>query len=128
MVANSDAVEMLGETFLASSDDGAKQAVLEGGAQSFVAGRNTLDRHAEYLRMHGIAWTPKTYACDKTFRFGNDATNKCTTTTVIPVNFAGRAGHLHVRPTWQYAAPCPQAAHGALWLGSRLWQQSPAVG
>jgi hypothetical protein len=46
--------------------------------------------------MQGIAWTPKMYACDKVLRFGNDATNGCTTATVIPVNFAGRTGHLHV--------------------------------
>ncbi len=46
--------------------------------------------------MKGIAWTPKTCERDKTLRLGNDATNKCTTATWIPENFAGRPSHLHV--------------------------------
>ncbi len=71
MVSHADAVGTLSETFLASSDDGAKEAVLDGGAQSFVVGRNTLDRYADYLRMQGVAWTPKSFACDDAFSFGN---------------------------------------------------------
>ncbi len=89
MVSTTDAVETLSEAFLASSVDGTKEAVLDGGALSFAVGRKTLDRCAEYRRTQGIAWAPKTNACEKTLRFGNEATSRRTTVKVIPVNFAG---------------------------------------
>ncbi len=54
MASNADAAKTLSDAFLAHSDDGAKEAVLDGRAQSFVVGRNTLDSYAEYLRMQGI--------------------------------------------------------------------------
>ena len=95
MVCN-DNIEQLDEIFLQSDPATAKEAVLDGGAQSFVVGRNTLNRYSDYLRTEGIEWNPKTYSCHRTFRFGNDETKDCTTSTVIPANFAGRTGHLHV--------------------------------
>lgn len=88
--------EQLNEVFLQSSVEDAKEAVLDGGAQSFVVGRNVLNNYADYLRTNGIGWSPKYTTCDKVFRFGNDETQHCTTATLIPVNFAGRTGHLHV--------------------------------
>lgn len=88
--------EQLDEVFLQRTQDDAKDAVLDGGAQSFVVGSNTLQAYAEYLRTHGVDWTPRALECSKTFRFGNDETTHCTTATVIPCNFAGRTGHLHV--------------------------------
>ena len=105
MDSKADAVETLSEAFLASSDDGAKEAVLDGGTQSFVVGRNALDGYAEHLRMQGIGWTPKTYVCGEMLRFRNEATSRCTTSTVILVSFAGRTGHLHV-----YVLPGPRRA------------------
>ncbi len=68
MDSKAEAVETLSEAFVASNDDGASGAVLGGGTQSFAVGRNTLDRYAEHLRMQGIAWAPKTYSRDETFR------------------------------------------------------------
>ncbi len=46
MISNSYAVETLSEALLAPSDDGANEAVLDGGVRSFAVGRNTLDRYA----------------------------------------------------------------------------------
>ena len=88
--------EHIPEVYWQSGADSAKEAVLDGRAQSFVVGRDTLEKYADYLRSHGIQWTPKDYPCDKKFRFGNDDTLQCTTAAVIPVNFAGRTGHLYV--------------------------------
>ncbi len=67
-----------------------------GGAQSFVVGRNVLDKFADYLRASGIERNPQRYSCNKMFRLGNDETMVRNTSTVIPVNFAGKTGHLHV--------------------------------
>ena len=88
--------EQLSEVFLQSDSSSAKEAVLDGGAQSFVVGQNVLAKYADYLRTNGIEWQRKHYPCSKMFRFGNDETMVCTTSTVIPVNFAGKTGHLHV--------------------------------
>ncbi len=88
--------EQLCEVFLQADSSSAKEAVLDGGAQSFVVGRNVLDKYADYLRANGIEWQPEHYPCSKMFRFGNDETMVCTTSTVIPVNFAWKSGHLHV--------------------------------
>lgn len=96
MVSQVEDPEQLDEVFLQRDKDDAKDAVLDGGAQSFVVGTNTLQSYTDYLCTHGIDWHPKALECDKTFRFGNDDTTHCTTATVIPVNFAGRTGHLHV--------------------------------
>ena len=96
MITDSDHIENLSDLYLATTMDDAKEAVLDGGAQSFVVGRNTLQKYAEYLRVHGVTFTPTFYECDKTFRFGNDDTCRCRTATIIPVNFAGRTGHLYV--------------------------------
>ena len=59
--------------------DGCHEAVLDGGAQSIVFGRDTLTRHADHLRDTGIDRIPKHFNCDKTFRFGNDMTTRCKT-------------------------------------------------
>jgi len=88
--------ERLDEVFLHDATDDAHEAVLDGGAQSFVVGNETLARYVEYLRLHGVDWKLKDVPCDKMFRFGNDETTHCTTATVIPVNFAGRTGLLQV--------------------------------
>ena len=61
-----------------------------------MVGDNTLAQYAQYLRLNGIDWNPKVLPCSKVFRFGNDATTHCTTAAVLPVNFAGRTGHLQV--------------------------------
>ena len=92
----SEHVEILDEVFLQQNVDDAREAVLDGGAQSFVVGQNTLAKYAQCLRQYGIAWTPKEIACNKVFRFGNDATLQCGTATMIPVQFAGKTGHLYV--------------------------------
>ena len=33
--------------------------------------------------------------CNRTFRFGNDQTSRCRKACLIPVNFAGKTGHLY---------------------------------
>ena len=53
-------------------------------------------QYADYLRSHGIGWKPKTLACDKWFRFGNDDVSHCKEATIVPANFAGKTGYLHV--------------------------------
>ena len=88
--------ERIDEVYLQTSVDDAREAVLDGGAQSFVVGQHTLDKYSEYLRTNGIDWTPKILPCDKHFRFGNDQVTHCTTSCILPVNFAGRTGHLLV--------------------------------
>ena len=72
------------------------EAVLDGGAQSFVVGKTVLESYAEHLRMQGIGWNPEYLTCSKMFRFGNDETSHCTTACIVPVQFAGRTGHLYV--------------------------------
>ena len=96
MMVTDARTEQLSEVFLQADSSPAKEAVLDGGAQSFVVGQNVLAKYADYLRANGIEWQPKHYPCSKMFRFGNDETMVCTTSTVIPVNFAGKTGHLHV--------------------------------
>ena len=96
MVHDEVGAEQIDEVFLQLSPEAAREAVLDGGAQSFVVGNRTLEKYAELLRIHGIDWTPTTLPCDKMFRFGNDATCHCKTAVVLPVNFAGRTGHLQV--------------------------------
>ena len=95
MMVRDDDAERLDEVFLQSQDE-AREAVLDGGAQSFVVGNQTLERYVDFLRIHGIDWNPTTIPCDRVFRFGNDETTRCTTAVVLPVNFAGRTGHLQV--------------------------------
>ena len=99
--------EQIDEIFLQRNAEDAKEAVLDGGAQSFVVGDATLERYMEYLRLHGIAWKTRTLTCQKYFRFGNDNVMCCTSTTVIPVNSADRAGqmYVHVLPG---NTPCSQ--------------------
>ena len=86
--------------FLQKQDYHPSDAVLDAGAQSFVCGLNTLYQYSDHLKSQGISWTPKMLTCDRTFRFGNDQTEECKTACVVPVNFAGRTGHLCV-----YALP-----------------------
>ncbi len=45
-----EAAEVISETFLQTHLESAKEAVLDGGAQSSVVGQNTLDKYADYLR------------------------------------------------------------------------------
>ena len=86
--------ETVTEIFLAEGQE--HEAVLDGGAQSFAAGENTVRRYSEYLPSRRIKWTPREIKCSRLFRFGNDQVLECTKGTIIPVNLAGRTGALHV--------------------------------
>ena len=88
--------EQIDEVYLQRTGSNACEAVLDGGAQSFVVGEDTLQQYRTYLHSVGINWEPKRLNCDKIFRFGNDDTSHCTVAAIVPVNFAGRTGHLYV--------------------------------
>ena len=67
MMINCPEEEPLDEVYLQSNSQNAKDAVLDGGAQSFVVGHNTLNAYADYLRMHGVNWKPTFHKCSKLF-------------------------------------------------------------
>ncbi len=96
MVSDADIVKSLSQAFLAATEESAKEAMLDGGAQSFVVGQNTLEKYSDYLRSQSIDWRPKDYPCSRVFSFGHDATNQCATATRIPMNVTARTGHVHV--------------------------------
>ena len=82
--------EHIDEIFLQRNGFEACEAVLDGGAQSFVVGNGTLQKYWEFLQSIDIKWKPKMLNCDRIFRFGNDETSHCNVASVIPVNFAGK--------------------------------------
>ena len=80
-----------------NADQLPNMAVLDGGATSFLVGRNTLKNYVNKLQDNGYdVQKIKFHSCEKVFRFGNDKTELSELCAILPVSFGRRVGEILV--------------------------------
>ena len=97
-VTDDDGPEVISEALTAyETAVYAGDAVLDGGAESSLGGRSTVNSYLNTIHSMGFdIHQVKFHKCSKNFRFGNDAVLKSHECVMLPVAFGGQRGYMLV--------------------------------